>query len=236
MQRILVVDDNRELAENLAEILEDEGFAVDVFDDPCKVIDQVRPGAYAAAVLDIRMPRMDGIDLYRKLKERDSALPALAMTAWAADDRIREAVRVGIIAVLSKPLDVPLFLRRLASLVGGDPALVVEDDEALAQNLVEILGERGFSVRVAHDCEEARRIADQMRFDVILADYRLPDGDGLELVEKLSTRDGSTAVVFSGYLAHLPPGRNDAGDRIHFFEKPIDLTRLLDTIGPPRTP
>jgi len=231
MRRILIVDDNRDLAENIAEILEDAGFRCDVFVDPGEALRVLAPGTHAAALLDIRMPGMDGVELYRALKERDPALPALAMTAWARDDRIRAAVEEGVLAVLPKPLDVPLLLRKLASVVDGERALVVEDDVALAQNLAEILTERGFSVRTAHGCEEARRVAGSTDFTVILADCRLPDGDGIELVEELCRGVDCTAVLFSGYLRALPPGAAPCG-HVHFFEKPLDITRLLEALQP----
>lgn len=232
MHRILLVDDNVDLAENIAEILEDEGFAVDRFADPFAALGALIPGRYAAALLDIRMPGMDGIELYRALKERDPALPAIAMTAYAHDDRIRAAVDEGVIAVMPKPLDVPRLLHKLSSVVDGDKALVVEDDVDLAQNLVEILTERGFSVRVAHSCREARRLAIGDDLSVILADCRLPDGDGLELVEELCRGYDCTAVIFSGYLQSLPERPRPGCDHVHFFEKPLDVARLLQALRP----
>ena len=234
MHRILLVDDNVDLAENIAEILEDQGFSVDVFSDPFAALQALVPGAYAAALLDIRMPGMDGIELYHALKERDPALPGIAMTAFADDARIRAAVHEGVIAVMPKPLELPRLLRKLASVVDGERALVVEDDVDLAQNLMEILTERGFSVRVAHSCADARRVARAGEPSVILADCRLPDGDGIELVEELCRGSDCTAVIFSGVLRALPEGAHQACDHVHFFEKPLDIARLVQTLRPER--
>lgn len=233
MARVLIVDDNRDLAENVAEILEEADFEVDVFDEPLRALEALQPGRYDVAILDIRMPVMDGVELYRGLKERDPGLPAIAMTAYADDERIRAAVREGIIAVMPKPIDVPRLLRRLATVVSGEKALVIEDDEALAQNLVEILSERGFAARAAHSCAEARRIAACCGpLTVLLADWKLPDGDGIELVEEFCRGEGCTAVVFSGVLRALPRKPKAPCGDIHFFEKPLDITRLLATLRP----
>jgi DNA-binding response OmpR family regulator len=114
--------------------------------------------------------------------------------------------------------------------------LVVEDDVDLAQNLAEILTERGFSVRVAHSCSEARKVAMHGgSFSVLLADCRLPDGDGLELVEELCRGGDCTAVVFSGVLRSLPDHATHACDHMHFFEKPLDIARLIAALGPARS-
>ncbi|WP_373047712.1 response regulator [Vulgatibacter sp.] len=231
--RILVVDDNRDLAENVAEILEDAGFAVDVFEDPFVALEKLVPGAYAVALLDIKMPGMDGIELYKALKKRDPALPAIAMTAYAQDDRIRAAVDEGVIAVMPKPLDVTRLLRKLGSVVEGEKALVIEDDVDLAQNLVEILTERGFSVRAAHSCAEARRLGSSLQdLSVLLVDCRLPDGDGLELVDELCRGTECTAVIFSGFLRALPASAMKGCGNLHFFEKPLDIARLIATLRP----
>jgi DNA-binding response OmpR family regulator len=155
------------------------------------------------------------------------------MTAWSHDDRIRAALDEGVLAVLPKPLEVPKLLARLATVLEGTRALVVEDDTALAANLAELLTERGFSVRVAHAAADARRIAGASPPAVALVDWRLPDGDGLELVDDLCRVGSCTAVVFSGHARELadPGGRTQARGA-HFLEKPIDLRRLLAIVGP----
>lgn len=234
--RILIVDDNLELAENVAEILEDAGFESDVFEKPTEALAQLVPGRYAAALLDIRMPEMNGVELYRALKERDPCLPAIAMTAWARDDHMRAAVAEGMIAILPKPIDVPRLLARLGCVVDGEKALVVEDDHDLAQNLVEVLAERGFAARVAHSCEEARRLAGVGPLSVLLVDYKLPDGDGLELVDEFCRGSDCTAVVFSGAVRELVlKDRLRSEVEVKFFEKPLDLSRLLAALGTRRS-
>jgi DNA-binding NtrC family response regulator len=231
-KRILVVDDNVELAENVCEILQDAGFEVDVFHDPRQALEQLVPGRYAVALLDIRMPGMDGVELHRRMKDRDPALSAVAMTAYAHDDRIRTAVADGMVAVFPKPLDVPRLLSRLTSVSTGEAALVVEDDVELAQNLVEILVDRGFSARPAHSCAEARRLAGEIRFRVMLADVRLPDGDGIDLMAEICRHDEScTVVVFSGHdREEIDPGGRVARQGTPFLEKPIDIARLLSVL------
>jgi DNA-binding NtrC family response regulator len=103
--RVLVVDDNLDLAENLVEILADAGFDAECYDDPSAALHAVAPGRYQVALIDLRMPGMDGVELHRALKALDPCLRALAMTAFARDTLVATALHDGVLSVLSKPMD-----------------------------------------------------------------------------------------------------------------------------------
>ncbi|MFO0629261.1 MAG: response regulator [Polyangiales bacterium] len=227
--RILVVDDNVSLGENIVEILCDAGYEADYFDHPRAALEALRAGVYRAALLDIRMPDMDGVDLYRAIKEVDPAIPAIAMTAWSGDERVRAAVREGVVAVFPKPVDAAILLSRLESVVGGEVALIVEDDDALAQDLCELLTDGGWSVRCAPTCAAAKTLAAQTPPVLLVVDWRLPDGDGIELVgELIRAHEPGTAIVYSGYRIDVQgPAARTAACGATFLEKPADLRRLL---------
>lgn len=118
-RRILVVDDNRDLAENLVEILEDAGFGADFFDDPARALHALVPGRYSLALIDLRMPGMDGVELHRALKQIDPALKAIAMTAFARDERVRCALGDGMLAVFSKPMNAASLIVQLREAVAA---------------------------------------------------------------------------------------------------------------------
>jgi DNA-binding NtrC family response regulator len=81
--RLLVVDDEPELVDMLSKGLSYYGFEVDAFDDPQVVLSRFKPNYYDMSILDIRMPGMNGFQLYRKLREIDPKLPVCFMTAFA---------------------------------------------------------------------------------------------------------------------------------------------------------
>ncbi len=109
--RILVVDDNRDLGENLVEILEVHGFDADLYDDPVRAAEEFRGGRYCLALVDLQMPRLDGVDLLRALRATEPSLAALAMTAFARDDRVRSVLALGVLRVFAKPLDTDALVR-----------------------------------------------------------------------------------------------------------------------------
>lgn len=111
--RVLVVDDNLDLAENLVEILADAGFDAECYDDPGAALHAMAPGRYRLALIDLRMPGMDGVELHRALKALDPTLRALAMTAFARDERVSCALADGVLGVLPKPMEAGALVQQV---------------------------------------------------------------------------------------------------------------------------
>jgi DNA-binding response OmpR family regulator len=80
--RILLVDDEHDITLTFTNILEDEGFEVDSFNDPERALSNFTAGTYDIALIDIKMPQMNGFDLYRKLKNIDDGVKYCFMTAY----------------------------------------------------------------------------------------------------------------------------------------------------------
>ncbi len=143
MRSYLVVDDNRDFAENLAEILRDCGDDVVIAEDGREAAAAVRGRRFDAILTDMRMPFMGGAELVHEVRRIDPGAPALVVTAHAGDDALEAARREGLLAVLPKPVDVRRLLELLASARRDGLAVIVEDDlvAAVAQDLREVLGE-----------------------------------------------------------------------------------------------
>lgn len=100
--RILIVDDNVALAENVAEILIEEGYQAIPSVSPEDALEKAANERYDCIVLDVRMPGMDGIDLRRALVRTQPEACFVFMTAYACDERI-ELARRSSLGVLPKP-------------------------------------------------------------------------------------------------------------------------------------
>jgi DNA-binding response OmpR family regulator len=79
--RILVVDDEPDLTEVSRLALEYHGFKVDSFNDPHLALSKYRPGLYDLVILDIKMPNMDGFELYLEIKKIDNNANVCFLTA-----------------------------------------------------------------------------------------------------------------------------------------------------------
>ena len=80
--RILLVDDEPDITFSFNMILEDNGFAVDSYNDPIYALSSFKSGIYAIAILDIRMPGMNGFEFIQKVKEISPAIKVLLMSAF----------------------------------------------------------------------------------------------------------------------------------------------------------
>jgi two-component system, OmpR family, response regulator ChvI len=82
MKRIFVVDDEPDINLTIKTALQEEnGFEVDAFDDPTVALDNFKKGVYDLLILDIKMPKMDGFELYREIRKVDSQVNICFLTA-----------------------------------------------------------------------------------------------------------------------------------------------------------
>jgi two-component system OmpR family response regulator len=119
--RLLVVDDDAKLSRAVGRGLRAEGYAVDVVDDGEAALMQAAVWDYDAIVLDVMLPRRDGFEVCRVLRERGCWAPVLMLTARGqVSDRI-EGLDVGADDYLAKPFDFGELLARLRALTRRAP-------------------------------------------------------------------------------------------------------------------
>ena len=117
-KRILVVDDEQDIAYTLKATLEETGsFQVKTFTNPILALSEFRAGVYDLAVLDIRMPEMNGFQLYRKLKDMDNKLKIYFLTAaellYYRDTDSDIIDDLGTDCFIHKPIDNEYFVKNI---------------------------------------------------------------------------------------------------------------------------
>jgi DNA-binding response OmpR family regulator len=81
MKTVLIVDDEPDVKLALKIALEENGFEVDAFDDPVMALEYFKKGVYDLLILDIKMPKMHGFELYREIRKIDSHVKICFLTA-----------------------------------------------------------------------------------------------------------------------------------------------------------
>jgi DNA-binding NarL/FixJ family response regulator len=139
--RVLAADDQRVVREGLAMLLgllpdvEVAGTAADG-EEVLALAAELKPDVI---LMDLRMPRMDGVEATRRLRERDPAVKVVVLTTYADDRSVIDALRAGALGYLTKDAGAAEIQQALHRVAGGQAAL----DPAVQRHLVEAIAQGG---------------------------------------------------------------------------------------------
>jgi two-component system response regulator ChvI len=118
--RILVVDDEPDLTQVSTLALEYHGFKVDSFNDPQEALTKYKPGLYDLVILDIKMPKMDGFELYHEIKKKDNNANVCFLTAselYYEEFRKKEACALDRNLFIRKPIENEELVKRITKMI-----------------------------------------------------------------------------------------------------------------------
>jgi two-component system response regulator TctD len=115
--RILLVEDNRELASWLGKALRQSHYAVDIVHDGEDAEHSLKVAPYAAVVLDLSLPKLDGLTLLKRLRQGGNKVPVIILTANASLDGRVAGLDSGADDYLAKPFEMPELEARIRALV-----------------------------------------------------------------------------------------------------------------------
>jgi len=232
--RILVVDDSEGFCRSTADILKMRDYEVATAYDGFKALELVKRDVFDLVLMDIKMPIMDGVETFKKIKEMAPDTSVIMMTGYAVEDLIREALREGAFSALNKPLDFDEIFKLIERAIpNGALILVVDDDENLCATMKDVLSDKGYRVIVAYDGNTAIEKARENNFDIMLIDLKLPALNGLETY--LAIRDfrpNVVAIIITGYLQEMGKLAQQALQETAYacLEKPIDMDKLFSLL------
>lgn len=242
--KILVADDERNIRDLLSVTLIDEGYDVIEVDDGQKAVNEVKNGDYDCVLLDIRMPVLDGMEAFAKIRDMKPNLPVIFLTAYGSSDLAIKAMKNGAYDYLTKPFDIEELKIKvkkaieLKELTEKAPKLV--NNKFLDYTKEEIIGD---SPKMQEVYKEIGKIAESDATVLI----RGESGTGKELFAKAihhhSNRKNKPFIVVncaaipenlleSELFGHEKGAFTDAYTRrIGKFELANDGTIFLDEIG-----
>lgn len=230
---ILVVDDDVDTCKNLADILSDLGYQVDIAHDGPSALVKVRGRSYDVALLDFKMPGMNGLEVYREVKRLSPSTVAIIVSAYTDPTTRQAAIQAGAGGVLAKPVDFPRLLALVDEAVNQPLVLVVDDDPELCASLWDLLRECGYRVSLAHDGTSAGEKLRNMQHRVVLIDMQLPDADGSQIAREVrAANPAARTIVITGYREELDDlvrqALQEGADAVCY--KPFDVPQLLKTL------
>jgi DNA-binding response OmpR family regulator len=113
--KILIVDDEPDITESFGLALEDSGFEVDKYNDPTVALASFKPNVYGLLILDVKMPKIDGFELYNKIKKIDKKAKIFFISAFDIDHAEITKKYPGLKTenFLPKPIQIPELIKRV---------------------------------------------------------------------------------------------------------------------------
>lgn len=231
--RILIVDDDRRMTHTLSDILTVSGYLTMQAWSADQALDLLRAETFDCVLTDIKMPGKSGIELHRELRRILPGVPVLLMTAYAAEDLIRQGLADGAIAAFDKPIDIRMLLDFLSTMGKTRVIAVVDDDRNFCQTIGDILEYRRYQVRKIMDPHTA--IADMVAdAQVILLDMKLNQIDGLGVLRQIRASYPLLPVMLiTGYRQEMAEAIQKALDLGAYacLYKPLAIPDLLEKLG-----
>jgi DNA-binding response OmpR family regulator len=102
---ILIVDDDKDICDYMETFLSRDGFAVKTLTSPQTVEDEVRSGKYHLLVLDLMMPKIDGIELLRRIRKVDTDIAVIIFTGYPSLETAVQSMKLDAVDYIKKPFD-----------------------------------------------------------------------------------------------------------------------------------
>lgn len=230
--RILIVDDNQMMVKTLQDIFRVKGYDSEAAYSGPEALEKIKTGDFDCVLSDIKMPDINGVDLYRAIKARQPELPVVLMTAYATDNLIKEGLDEGVVAVLTKPLDISLLLKFLSSVNQDRSVVIVDDDPEFCRTLSDILQTQNFTVRqFTDDAGLVEKLSSSA--EIVLLDMKLKERDGIEVLREIRQKHPMLPVI-------LVTGHHDRVDALEdglkisaytYLYKPLEIDQLLQVLN-----
>ena len=126
VKKLLLVDDEPDVTYTIKNILEDNGFRVDTFNDPVTTLKSYTNNFYDLVILDIKMPKMDGFELYTKIREKDPKVKICFLTAsemyYEKFRKTRSEIGriIGKDCFIQKPIKNEDLIKKLTDIMNSD--------------------------------------------------------------------------------------------------------------------
>ncbi|MGI9407741.1 MAG: response regulator [Hyphomicrobiaceae bacterium] len=229
--KILILDDDVDVAEGLTDILELQGHDVTMVHNGLHAIEAYTNNDFDIGFFDVKMPGMNGVESFIEIKKIKPDAKVFMMTGYSVEQLLEEALDNGALGVMRKPFDVDELIAKLEGIKEG-LVVVADADPDFTNKLVPTLERRGYEVLVARSGPEALD-AISGNVDLLILDFDLPILSGLEVYLEMKKRGNGVPTVV---VTTQEESKSDAVDQLRrhaisgFFHKPFDVDEFIETI------
>ncbi|MGH6932250.1 MAG: response regulator [Dongiaceae bacterium] len=229
--KIMIVDDDRDLAESLAELIEMHGHQVSIAANGKEAVERCREQNFDVTFMDVRMPVMNGVDSFTEIRKIRPGAKIVMMTGFK-EPMVAKALEGGALGLLNKPFHLSDLMAQLDDAT-KPIVLLVDDDPDFSSSLSAVLIGEGYKTVVAGTGDEAIHHVRTKAVDVLILDLRLPVMDGIEVYQRLQADGRPPPTIIVSGSAVLDKDSVEALKAMSVrecFAKPVDPAALLLTI------
>lgn len=230
--RVLVIDDDRDHAESIVDILSMRGDHVEAAFSGEEGVEIFKRKDFDIVFMDVKLPGMNGVETFFEFKKIRPDARVMMMTGFSLEQLITQAIENGALGVLHKPFAIEELLQALDGIKPRGMVLVADDDPEFAASIEPILVRDGYRVVIATTGEEALAKAKSDGVDCLVLDLAMPLLTGIEVYRKLRAAGKEIPTIF---ITGLPGERHNAEtelcSNIGILMKPFDPNELLRAIA-----
>ncbi len=230
--RIFIVDDHRDVAEGLADVLRMHGHEVEVAHNGEQAVRIFKEQDFDIAFMDVMMPGMNGVESFLEIRKIKPDAKVVMMTGYSVTQLLDQAIENGAYGVLHKPVSMDEVLNSVERVQSHGMVLVADDDPNFSANMVEVLKDKGYRVQVARTGKQALDTVLGGGIDILVLDLQLPVVSGLEVYMELQKRGRALPTVcVTGYVQD----QAEAIDQLSslsagILTKPFNTGQLLEVL------
>jgi len=148
--KILIVDDDRDICEYMTTMLETTGYEVSTLSDPTQAVDTIRGETFHLLIIDLMMPRLDGIELIQRIRKVDSDIAIVVFTGYPSVETAVDALKLNVSDYVKKPFEIDEFREKIAGILKKKGLLINPEAElhkSVGQNIRRIRKEQGLTLK-----------------------------------------------------------------------------------------
>lgn len=228
--RILVVDDDHDHADSLADLFRLEGHEVEVAYSAPEAIRIFLASYFDLAFMDVVMPGMNGVESFLEIRRSKPDAKVYMMSGYSVEELLRQATDNGALGVLTKPMDPAKVAAALEEATPQGIVLVAEDDPDFGPVLADGIACSGKACELVTNGRDALERIEKGGVDVLVLDLKMPLINGIDVYKTLRDRGKAVPTImvtacsdeFADKLASL-----DDVTVTGILTKPFDLPSLL---------
>ncbi len=232
--RALVVDDEAVIQDFLSRFLSLNGLEVAIAADGPQAIALSEKEDFDIVFLDVRMPKMNGLEVLKTLRKIRPGSRYVMMTGYAVDDLLEDAKKEGAAFALKKPFDISRIeavIKDYSQNKGALNILVVDDEQLILEYFKRLLKGDQYNVTTAKTSSEALVYLKEKDFDLVFLDVVLKDSDGVGLYLKIRQEKPKLDVILiTGYPDKVKEASDLLMDIKGCLFKPLEIDKVFAEI------